>query len=58
MLHLKQGCGHDALALDLALPKANKLVPVERSIHHRLADVDAHGEAVALHAAGCVDSVS
>lgn len=56
--HLVQGCDHDALALDLALPKAHKLVPVGEEIHHSLADMNTHGEAVALHAAGGVDSVA
>ena len=48
---------HDALALDLSLPQADKLIPGRAAVHHSLADVDAHGEAVALHAAGRVDGV-
>ena len=58
MAHLVQRGDHDALALDLPLPQAHKLIPGGVAVHDSLADMDAHGEAVALHAAGCVDGVT
>ena len=49
---------HDPLALDLPLPQAHKLIPGGVAVHHSLTDMNAHREAVALHAAGCIDCVT
>ncbi len=56
--HLVQKGDHDTLALDLPVPQAHKLIPGRVAVHDSLADMDAHGEAVALHAAGRVDCVT
>ena len=55
--HLVQGGDHDPLALDLPFAQANELVLHRVTVHHCLTDMDTHGEAVALHAAGRVDCV-
>ena len=56
-VYLEQvGC-HDALALDLALTQAHKLILVGALLHDGFTDMHTQWEAVALHAAGCVDGV-
>lgn len=56
-MYLVQRSDHNAFALDGALSQAHKLVLVGAPLHHSVTDMDAHGKAVALHAAGSVDCV-
>ena len=57
--YLVQVRGHVALALDGAFAQRDKLVSLGlEALHHSVADMHAAREAVALHAAGHVHSVS
>ena len=57
--YLVQVRGHVALALDGAFAQRDKVVSLAlQALHHSVADMHAAREAVALHAAGHIDSVS